>query len=164
MRPTIQEHLLGVGRVVDELAADPELSDDSAELAASAAKQLKRLAASVTARPSFLRWDNHTMSALLSELVPLLPDEAQHLVAQSNETAGPSPDDETRNEALRRLMTVVIQALPDGQSGDRARRAVADHLRARAAANPALHKNPQLPWQVAADDQATQNATEKEPS
>ena len=36
MRPTIEEQLRGVSRLVDELAADPELSSDSATLARDA--------------------------------------------------------------------------------------------------------------------------------
>jgi len=58
-------------------------------------------------------------------------------------------DDDAQNEVLRALVTAAIEVLPDDEVGDRARRSIADHLRVRAAANPALHKHPERPWAVA---------------
>ena len=79
MRPTIEEQLRGVSRLVDELAADPELSSSSVTLARDAGKQLKRLTSSAASRPPFLRWDNAVMTALLRDLAPMFPAELQSL-------------------------------------------------------------------------------------
>jgi hypothetical protein len=149
MRPTIEEQLRGVGRLVDELAADPDLRPESAALARDAGKQLKRLTGSVAARPLFLRWDNVAMTALVRDLAPMFPAELQRLITESCEGTQPVTDDDAQNEVLRALVTAAIEVLPDDEVGDRARRSIADHLRVRAAANPALHKHPERPWAVA---------------
>ena len=157
MRPTIEEQLRGVSRLVDELAADPELSSSSVTLARDAGKQLKRLTSSASSRPPFLRWDNAVMTALLRDLAPMFPAELQSLITESSDGTQPVTDDEAQNEALRVLVTMAIGTLPDETVGNRARRTISDHLRERAAANPALHKDPKRPW--AADPRAAESET-----
>ena len=157
MRPTIEEQLRGVSRLVDELAADPELSSSSVTLARDAGKQLKRLTSSAASRPPFLRWDNAVMTALLRDLAPMFPAELQSLITESSDGTQPVTDDEAQNEALRVLVTMAIGTLPDETVGNRARRTISDHLRERAAANPALHKHPKRPW--AADPRAAESET-----
>ena len=157
MRPTIEEQLRGVSRLVDELAADPELSSESATLARDAGTQLKRLTSSAASRPHFLRWDNAAMTALLRELASMFPAELQWPITESSDGRQPVTDDDAQNEALRVLVTAAIEVLPDDEVGDRARRSIAVHLRERAAANPALHKHPKRPW--AADPRAAESET-----
>lgn len=139
MKPTIQEQLHGIGRLVDH---------GSAELLESAAKQLKRLAGAVAHRPAFLQWDNEMMIALLDDLTSASAAELQ---------SERFVDDEARNDALRERLTSLIHSLPYGEAGDQARRSIADHLCARVAANPALHKHPELPWE--ATEQSTKATT-----
>ncbi len=157
MRPTVEEQLRGVSRLVDELGADPDLSPDSATLARDAGKQLKRLIGAVASRPFFLQWDNAAMTALLRELASMFPAELQWPITEASDGRQPVTDDDAQNEALRVLVTAAIEVLPDDELGDRARRSIAVHLRERAAANPALHKHPKRPW--AADPRAAESET-----
>jgi len=87
----------------------------------------------------------------------MFPAELQSLITESSDGTQPVTDDEAQNEALRVLMTMAIGTLPDETVGNRARRTISDHLRERAAANPALHKHPKRPW--AADPRAAESET-----
>ena len=98
------------------------------------------------------------MTTLLADLEPMLLVEQRHLVAETIGAVEPATADE-RNEGLRRLLTAVIESLPDDSVGDSARRSIAEHLRLRTAANPALHKDPQRPWAPESAHVPTDKAT-----
>ncbi len=161
MRPTIEEHLRGISRTLDEVATTRSI-EASAALLSDAQKQLQRLAGSVSIRGPFLRWDNDAMATLMSDLAPRLPDPLRQLAAHViTADAAANGDEHARNERLRSLMTSIVEALPDDDHGDQARRSIADHLRARAAANPALHKHPQRWWDAPTTAEPTDTPTDK---
>ena len=98
------------------------------------------------------------MTALLRELASMFPAELQWPITESSDGRQPVTDDDAQNEALRVLVTAGDRGrFPTTTVGDRARRTIADHLRERAAANPALHKHPKRPW--AADPRAAESET-----
>jgi hypothetical protein len=135
MRPTIEEQLDGVQRLLGLATADPALSCETAELLRNAQRLVARVAGSWATTLPFLVEDNVALAELLG------PD------AQSGETgvpgAAPSDVDPTdvaavvaRNEALRAALSRLVHDLPDCPAG-RARRAdIGRYLRRRIAADP----------------------------
>ncbi len=154
VRPTVDEQLAGIDRLLQLVAADPRLSAESGSLLRDARRQLDRLRSSIELRLPFLLWDNAASAAVLAGVAPLLPPElADEVVAatarsEADPTAGRSEteaDLARRNDRLRDLLSAAITALPDDEAGTAARAAIIDHLRARVDANPALNRDPVIP-------------------
>jgi hypothetical protein len=137
MRPTIEEQLRGVERLLKDVADDRSLSEESATLLRDAQKQLRRVAGSADAREAFLGWDNQETRMLLDGLLPLLPDDV--------ETAVSAGDLASTNEELRRLLCRAVDELPNDEHGEAGRRRIVDHLLTRVDANPLLNKTPTTP-------------------
>jgi hypothetical protein len=135
VHPTVDEQLRGVGRLLQIVAADADLSPESTEALAEASRILRRLEASWPHMAPFLESDNRATAAILGHLAPLLP--ARLAAAASRPDADTTPAHE-RNNVLRALLAEAIVALPSGQAGTRARADIAAHLRERIDRNPAL--------------------------
>ncbi len=154
MRPTVDEQLGGIDRLLELIAADSALGDESALLLRDARRQLGRLRASLPARLRFLRWDNEASAGVLVEVAAVLPVEFQTAIAELAETSGTTGDDSSHspeqaeaelNDRLRKLLARAIDALPQTAEGEAARLRIIKHLRDRVDANPALNKNPIIP-------------------
>jgi hypothetical protein len=135
VRPTVEEQLRGVGRLLQVVAADADLSPESTEALAEASRMLRRLEVSWPHMVPFLDSDNRATAAVLEQVAPLLP--AELAAAASRPDAAISPAHE-RNQVLRALLAQAIVALPGGEAGAQARTAIGAHLRERVDRNPAL--------------------------
>ena len=136
MRPTIAEHLFGIGRLLDAVAEDPGLSEASRRLLSDATKQLARLAAGADERGRFVDWDNAATLAVLADLDGL--DLDLDLLAA---------DAVVRNGQLRQMLVTALETLGEHEEGARAQ--ITRHLRHRVDANPALNKQPRYPTEDA---------------
>ncbi|MGH1488835.1 MAG: hypothetical protein ACRBK7_05480 [Acidimicrobiales bacterium] len=151
MRPTIDEQLAGVDRLLDLVAADPRLGDESSLLLRDARRQLGRLRGSMPIRLRFIRWDNAATVALLTEVAPVLPSELQSTIGRfADASAGhasdtPEATEAELNDRLRTLLSEAIDVLPDSAAGEAARQRIITHLRTRVDAHPALNKTPIFP-------------------
>jgi len=148
MRPTIDEQLAGVDRLLELVAADSALGDESALLLRDARRQLGRLRGSMPSRLRFIRWDNAATTTVLSEVVSILPSEMQSKIGRLTDASTDQPSDTPEadetglNNRLRTLLSEAIDVLPDTADGEAARLRIVGHLRARVDANPALNKAP----------------------
>lgn len=148
MRPTVDEQLAGLDRLLEQVAADPALGPESGLLLRDARRQLARLRGSLDLRSPFLRWDNAASAAVLRAVAPHLPAEVATRVDQVVTAPGPGTDERQlveRNDALRSLLSEALDALVDGEEGQAAQRLIVDHLQTRVTANPALSRNPVIP-------------------
>jgi hypothetical protein len=134
VHPTVDAQLRGVGRLLQVVAANADLSPESTEALAEATRMLRRLEASWPRLLPFLDWDNRATAAVLEQVAPLLP--AGSAAASRPDPAITLPHE--RNQALRGLLADAIVALPEGDAGAGARAAIAAHLRERVDRNPAL--------------------------
>ena len=130
MRPTIDEQLDGVARLLTLATADPALSPETSELLRNAQRLVARVAGSWATTLPFLVQDN-------ARLVELLETEAPSaLNGAADSTGGEFHAAVARNEALRGALAQLVHDLPDSPAG-RARRAeVGRYLRQRVAADP----------------------------
>ncbi len=153
MHPTPEEQLRAVGRRLDEVAAEPSLPPPARDALDDARRLIRRLERSLATRLPFLLADNELATRLLNELAPLLTDLSAEIDnAVDPRAAGPGTgldlppvDEQTvheRNKQLQALLGRAVHLLPDGPDGDAGRARIADHLRSRLAANPALHRTP----------------------
>ena len=123
MRPTIDEQLAGVQRLLGLVEADGGIPPESVELLHNAQRLVKRVAASWSTSLPFLLDDNAQLSALLRE-----------------PAAAAAPTDvavaAARNDELRGSLSHLIRNLPCSVEG-RARRAeIGRYLSRRVAADP----------------------------
>lgn len=153
MHPTPEEQLRAVERRLAEVAAEPSLPPPARDALDDARRLIRRLERSLATRLPFLLTDNELTTRLLDELAPLLPDLSAEIDAEIDTGvagAGAGFDhavvDETtaheRNKQLQALLGRAVHLLPDGPDGDAGRARIAEHLRSRLAANPALHRTP----------------------
>lgn len=147
MRPTVDEQLSGIDRLLEQIGSDTALGAESAQLLRDARRQLGRLRGSLDLRLPFLRWDTAASLAVLRSAESHLPND---LLARLDELdATPASDGLTEsgiaehNDAVRTLLGETIDAL--GDSDPDALRRIVEHLTVRAAVNPALNKNPTIP-------------------
>lgn len=155
MHPTPEEQLRAVERRLDEVAAEASLTPPARDALDDARRLVRRLERSLATRLPFLLADNELATRLLIELAPLLPDlsseidaevEVDPAAAGSGAGHDHAPFDEPtiheRNKHLQAMLGRAVHLLPDGPEGDAGRARIADHLRSRLAANPALHRTP----------------------
>lgn len=129
MRPTIDEQLDGVRRLLDAVERDDGLSPASRELLTDAGRLVHRVRGSWATALPFLVEDNAGLAALLADLG-----------APADTDDHPAPTDvvaaAARNTALRGLLTETIRALPRDADGLAARARIAAYLRRRVDADP----------------------------
>lgn len=135
MRPTVEEQLQGIGRLLDAAVAE-SLPPAAADLLADASRRLRRLQRSCPKLNPFLTADNEDLTRVLAEIAALLPPGTIPVTA-----AVPSVDvgvdaANATNEALRGVLAHTVTTLPPGDAGDRARAAIAAHLRRRLRSDP----------------------------
>lgn len=144
MHPTPDEQLRAIRRLVDGAAADPAIAPESEAMLTDASRLLRRLERSWARRLPFLVRDNELSGGLLAELAPQLSaDLAAEIEVVT--TSLPVNDEAAAHEMNKRLQGLLGQAghlLPDDADGDAGRARIADHLRARLAADPALNRTP----------------------
>lgn len=130
MRPTIDEQLDGVRRLLDAVGEDEGLSAASRELLRNAGRLVHRVRGSWATTLPFLTGDNTTLAALLTEIGTPAP------------APDPDPGDAdvaaaaARNTALRGQLSETIRTLPGTADGLAARERIGRYLRDRVAADP----------------------------
>jgi hypothetical protein len=144
MHPTPEEHLAAVRRLIAHaMAAAPEATEAVAALT-DADRILRRLHGSLSARLPFLvedcRLARELLVSLESELPADLVADLGQVPAEGELTSEPLAHE--ADKTLRGLLARAVRALPDGPDGDQGRSRIADHLRQRLAADPALQRTP----------------------
>lgn len=153
MHPTPDEQLRAVQRRLEQVRAEEALTPASREALDDAERLLRRLERTWSRRLPFLVVDNRLAIDLLRSLAPLLPELSAEIDAAAVEGsgepaesgAGPPVDEPTAHELNKRLQGLLgraVHLLPDDAAGDAGRARIADHLRSRLAANPALNRTP----------------------
>lgn len=143
MHPTPNEQLQAIGHLIDRVQANPELSPGSVQLLGDALRLLRRLERSWSRRMPFLIDDNRRAMWLLDELRPLLTSLSAEIPAAAELPAAESEEAARRiNVELQGLLARAVHVLGDGPDGDRGRARIAEHLRHRIAADPALNRDP----------------------
>lgn len=133
MRPTVDEQLAGVQRLLGLAEADPALSSETLELLGNAQRLVTRVAGSWATTLPFLVEDNARLAELLG-----------HDVATPDRTVDPTGGGATtdvtaataRNEALRGSLAQLIQDLPGDPAGRERRAEIRRYLLRRVAADP----------------------------
>lgn len=150
MRPTIDEHLAGTCRILEQVIA-PRLTDPhTGAVLREVVRNLEQLRLGWDQVLPFLHWDNDRTAELLALAMDHVPAElAIRLLAES-----PAVDStfdveavERHNELLRGLLSEVIGGLADtgGANGsDALRGRIIAHLEERSRRNP-MRLVPQLP-------------------
>lgn len=143
MYPTPSEQLQAVRHLIERVQAGEELTAESAQLLTDAARLLRRLERSWPRRMPFLVDDSRRVLAMLSELRPNLPTLEEEIAAATERPPPDGPDAaHQRNLELRDLLARAVHALPDDADGDAGRARIAEHLRRRLLADPALNRDP----------------------
>jgi hypothetical protein len=140
MHPTNEEHLAAVRRLLDEVAADPGLSDSSRRAIEEAAKRLRRIERSGAARLPFLVGDNRASRELMNGLADLAPDLAAAVPPFDEMAEHHEPTAHELNKRLRVLLARAVHQLPDDTEGDAWRARLATHLRNRIDTDPAINR------------------------
>lgn len=132
MRPTIDEQLDGVLRLLDAVARDEGLSPPARDRLRDAGRLVRRVRGSWSSAQPFLVEDNATLSDLL-----------RGLGADVDELPDPDGPDlalvAARNERLRARLSETIRALPDpagSPDADGARARIGAYLRRRVDTDP----------------------------
>lgn len=138
MRPTIDERLQGIRRLLDQIEATASLPEQAVDALTSARRLLALVARSWSALLPFLLEDNRTLRELLGSLVPLAPQlVADVAAARASEVSSIDVMAVTEsNAALRALLAQLVVALPRGPAGDRARAEIGSYLLRRTMADP----------------------------
>ncbi|MFT5531466.1 MAG: hypothetical protein ACI91O_001493 [Candidatus Poriferisodalaceae bacterium] len=143
MHPTPEEQLAAIGGFVERAASDPALGAETAATLADASRLLRRLERSWPARMPFLTCDSQFAADLLIDLAPQLPSLAREIEAASSEpVAENEPAAHAINTRLQGLLARAVRELPDDLTGDAGRTRIAQYLRRRLAADPALNRDP----------------------
>lgn len=160
MRPSIDEQLRGIQRVIDTVAAEEDLSTAASEALVGASRALRQLEGTWSAVLPFLVADNRATATLLQSVSRVLPAELSaeidRATARVPSFADPSVVDvavldvaaldvaaldvavaEELNGELRTLLAKAVTALPATEAGEAARREIAAHLRRRLDSDPA---------------------------
>ncbi|WP_326837306.1 hypothetical protein VSH64_20830 [Amycolatopsis rhabdoformis] len=121
MRPTVDDQLHGAQRLLDAVAADPELSRDSREHLANVRRLLTQVGRSWSALLPFHTADNLTMAELLTRWAPAGTALAEEIsqATQPVETGFDPTRAAERNAELRALLSRVIADLPRTGAGHR---------------------------------------------
>ncbi|QRP50254.1 hypothetical protein [Amycolatopsis sp. FDAARGOS 1241] len=126
MRPTIEDQLSGAQRLLDDVATDSGLSQDSRENLTNVRRLLTQIGRSWATLLPFYAQDNAALTRLLTRHgVPVADDEpaGYDLAAAA-----------TRNAELRAHLSHVITNLPP--DGTAARREITEYLIRRIATDP----------------------------
>ena len=143
MHPTPEEQLQAVLRLIDAVATDPGIAPESQEILADAGRLIRRLRRSWARRLPFIVRDNELAAELLAGFSPRLPELADEIqAAAASLPVDDEPSAHEVNKQLQDLLGRAVHLLPDDAEGDAARVRIADHLRARLAADPALNRTP----------------------
>jgi hypothetical protein len=140
MHPTTEEQLTAVRRLLDEVAADPGVSEASRRALTEAGRRLRRIERSGAARLPFLVRDNRECLALLGQLEPLAPGLAGPLPVIDDADEHHEPRAHELNKRLRGLLATAARRLPDKPGADAWRARLAAHLLRRIATDPALNR------------------------
>lgn len=145
MRPTIDEQLDGVRRLLDGVGGDDRLSAASKELLVNARRLVKHVRSSWAPMLPFLVEDNGTMTALLAGLSEMVPQMSVDIVAAVGPVAeGGHPNRSdlnvtaaaARNAELRALLGHIIRELPRSPEGLAARIEIGSYLKRRVDTDP----------------------------
>ncbi|MGY9075344.1 MAG: hypothetical protein ACKVHU_20600 [Acidimicrobiales bacterium] len=143
MHPTPEEQLAAIRGFVDRAASDPDLGAETLATLADATRLLRRLERSWPARMPFLARDSKLAAKLLTDLGPQLPTLVAEIdVASSDLCVENEPAAHAVNVRLQDLLARASGQLPDDMNGDEGRARIAQHLRRRLAADPALNRDP----------------------
>ena len=143
MHPTASEQLQAIRYLIERAQADPELSAESDQLLGDAMRLLRRLERSWTKRMPFLVDDNQRAIRLLDELRSDLAPLAEEISAATERPPADGEEAATDlNVQLQSLLARAVHVLADDLDGDRGRARIAEHLRHRIAADPALNRHP----------------------
>jgi hypothetical protein len=140
MRPTVDEQLDGVRRLLDLIDSEDELSPAARELLRNAARLVKQVRGAWASTLPFLVEDNARLTALLAGLPGVVPGVSVDIApVVGAEQARPEIDVTVatrRNEELRSLLARAIQELPRTSGGLAARTEIGTYLRWRVEADP----------------------------
>ena len=148
MHPTPEEQLQAVLRNLDEVAAETSLAPAPRAALEDAQRLLRRLERAWARRLPFLLLDNQLATKLLASLAPLLPDLADEIETTTTEHTAiarhdiDEPAGHDLNKRLQGLLGRAVHLLPDDTDGDAGRARIAEHLRSRLGADPALNREP----------------------
>ena len=148
MHPSPEEQLRAILRSLDRVAAEPSLAPESREALDDASRLVRRLERSWARRLPFLLLDSQLAVELLRSLAPRVPDLAAEIEAATTDHSnivGHTVDEPTVHDVNKRLQGLLGQAvhlLPDDTDGEAGRARIAEHLRSRLGADPALNRTP----------------------
>lgn len=128
MRPTVDEQLDGVLRLLDAVAREEQLSAGGRDRLRDVERLVHRVRGSWSTTLPFLVEDNAALDVLLRGLgsdVPPAPEPGTDVAAVA-----------TRNEQLREQLSTAIRALPPPPEGDDARERIGAYLRRRVDTDP----------------------------
>lgn len=130
MRPTVDEQLDGVLRLLDAVAHAEDLPTGARDRLDDAQRLVRRVRGSWSSALPFLITDNAALEGLLHELgadlvLPPAPGDRADIAAAA-----------LHNEQLRGRLSATIRALPRAPHGDDARELIAAYLKQRVAADP----------------------------
>lgn len=140
MRPTVEEQLDGVRRLLDLIDSDPGLSAGSRELLRNAARVVRHVRGAWASTLPFLVEDNARLTELLTGLcgvVPAMSADIDTVIGAG--AAVPEVDVSAvsgHNAELRSLLARAIRELPRAGDGLDARIEIGNYLRWRVEADP----------------------------
>jgi hypothetical protein len=145
MRPSIDEQLRGIQRLIDTVARDEHLSTAGSEALVGASRALRRLEGTWSGVLPFLVADTRATASLLQSLSHVLPAQLSAEIDRATSSVPSYPDPsvfdvavaDERNGELRRLLAKAVAALPVTEHGEAARGEIAAHLRRRLDSDPA---------------------------
>jgi hypothetical protein len=138
MRPTINEQLEALSRLLTKIANECELPPTTLDLLTNAGRIVTQVRASWASVLPFLIADNQAMMATLIQVSAVVPQEPEEISATSNTTQGSYDVAKVaeRNSELRLLLANSIRSLPRTVVGNTARAAIARSLANRIDADP----------------------------
>lgn len=140
MRPTAEEQLDGVRRLLEGIDGDETLSAASREVLRNAVRLVKRVRGAWAATLPFLVEDNARLARLLSELSEVVPGSPAPPGSVAAGASAAEAADVTaasaRNTELRSMLARAIRELPDTERGHATRATVGQYLRWRAETDP----------------------------
>lgn len=143
MHPTPEEQLQAVLRLVNHAATDPGMTPETKSTLADASRLIRRLDHSLATRLPFLVTDNELAAELLTDLAAHLPTMAEAIKTATSELSTfDEPKAHEANKRLRELLAQAVHLLGDNSTGNDGRARIAEHLRTRVAADPALNRSP----------------------
>jgi hypothetical protein len=128
MRPTVDEQLDGVLRLLDAVVRDEDLSARGRDRLRDAERLVRRVRGTWSTALPFLVADNTALEGLLRELgadLAAAPEHGADVAAVA-----------VRNEQLRERLSATIRVLPRPPHGDDARARIGAYLQHRVAADP----------------------------